>query len=91
MKFYKNHCFAGIDEKVLTLMPQLCDTKEVLPQLKDLLQLDEASLEQPDPETKRLMRCLANKAKRSNRLDLVRKLREITPAGTTGESVAVVL
>ena len=76
---------------MLTLMPQLCDTKEVLPQLKDLLQLDEASLEQPDPETKRLMRCLANKAKRSNRLDLVRKLREITPAGTTGESVAVVL
>ena len=91
MKFYKNHCFAGIDEEVLTLLPQLCDTKEVLPQLKDLLQLDEASLEQPDPETKRLMRCLANKAKRSNRLDLVRKLREITPAGTTGESVAVVL
>ena len=72
-------------------MPQLCDTKEVLPQLKDLLQLDEASLEQPDPETKRLMRCLANKAKQWNRLDLVRKLREITPAGTTGESVAVVL
>ena len=72
-------------------MPQLCDTKEVLPQLKDLLQLDEASLEQPDRETKRLMRCLANKAKRSNRLDLVRKLREITPAGTIGESVAVVL
>lgn len=71
-------------------MPQLCDTKEVLPQLKDLLQLDEASLEQPDPETKRLMRCLANKAKQWNRLDLVRKLREITPAGTTGEFVAVV-
>lgn len=71
-------------------MPQLCDTKEVLPQLKDLLQLDEALLEQPDPETNRLMRCLANKAKQWNRLDLVRKLREITPAGTTGEFVAVV-
>ena len=84
--------FAGIDEKLLvlpskaieTLMSQPCDSREAVLQLKDSLKLDEVSLENPDPETKRLIRCLANKAKQSNRPDVVRKLREVTPAGTTG-------
>ena len=84
--------FAGIDEKLLvlpnkaieTLMSQPCDSKQVVFQLKDCLKLDEVSLENPGPETKRLIRCLANKAKQSNRPDVLRELREITPAGTTG-------
>ena len=89
--------FVGIDEKVIalpskaieTIMSQPCHSREVVLQLKDSLQLDQDSLEQPDPGTKRLIRCLANKAKQSNRLDVVKQLRDITPAGTTGEFVAV--
>ena len=67
-----------------TLMSQPCDSREVVLQLKDRLKLDEVSLENPDLETKGLIRCLANKAKQSNRPDVVRELREVTPAGTTG-------
>ena len=82
----------GIDERVLslpskalqTIMSQLCDSREIVLQLKESLQLDQASLEQPDLGTKRLIRCLANKAKQSDRLDVVKHLREIVPAGTTG-------
>ena len=66
------------------LMSQPFDSREVVIQLKDCLKLDEVSLENPGPETKRLIRCLANKAKQSNRPDVVRELREATPAGTTG-------
>ena len=46
--------------------------------------MDQSSLERPEPETKRMVRCLAKKAKYSNRLDVVEHLREVTPAGTTG-------
>ena len=67
-----------------TLMSQPCDSREVVLQLKDCLKLDDVSLKNPDPETKRLIRCLANKAKQSNRPDVVRELREVAPAGTTG-------
>ena len=84
--------FAGTDEKLLVLpskvidklMSQPFDSREVVIQLKDCLKLDEVSLENPGPETKRLIRCLANKAKQSNRPDVVRELREVTPAGTAG-------
>lgn len=48
--------------------------------------MEHDSLEHPEPKTKRLIRSLARKAKHSNRLDVVRYLREVTPAGTTGES-----
>ena len=89
--------FAGIDEKVIalpskaieTIMSQPCDSREVVLQLRDSLQLNQDSLEQPNPGTKRLIRCLANKAKQSNRLDVVKHLRDIAPAGTTGEIVPV--
>ena len=54
------------------------------------MQLDQASLEKPDPETKTLIRCFARKAKDSKRLDVVQYLREITPAGTTVESAKLV-
>ena len=87
----------GIDEKVLalptktieTLMSQQCNSREVVHQLRDCLKLD--SLENRNPQTKRLIRYLANKAKQSDRPDVVRELREFTPAGSIGEFVAVVL
>jgi len=41
-------------------------------------------LEHPEPETKRMIRCLATKAICSSRRDVVKRLREVTPAGTTG-------
>ena len=68
------------------LLSQTCDAKEVVLQLKESLQLDRASLEHPGPGTKTLIRCFAREAKDSNRLDVFEHLREITPAGTTGES-----
>ena len=59
---------------------------EVVSHLKQSLQLDQSSLEQPDCQTKQLIRCFARKAKLSNRgVDVIKHLREMTPAGTTGE------
>ncbi len=52
--------------------------------LLDDLQLEPTKLERPDPETKKWIRCLAWNAKCSNRLDVVKYLRQVTPAGTTG-------
>lgn len=54
------------------------------------MQLDQASLEKPDLETRKRIRCFARKAKDSKRRDVVQYLREITPAGTTGESAKLV-
>lgn len=70
-----------------SLLSRSCDAKEVVLQMRDNMQLEQASLEQPDSETKTWIRCLARKAKDSNRLDVFEHLREITPAGTTGELV----
>ncbi|KAL9963892.1 hypothetical protein ACROYT_G027447 [Oculina patagonica] len=67
-----------------SLLSQSCDAKEIVLQLGETMQLDQSSLEEPKPETKTLIRCLARKAKDSNRLDVFEHLREITPAGTTG-------
>ena len=67
------------------LQSQTCDAYGVVAQLKESLSLEQASLEQPDPETKQRIRCLCMKAKTANRLDVVKKLREIAPAGTTGK------
>ena len=72
-------------EVVESVLTQSCDAKEVVLQLKECLQLDQTSLQQP--ETKNLIRCLARRAKSSDRLDVVKHLRKITPAGTTGEFV----
>ena len=49
------------------------------------LQLNPAELDNPESETKRWIRCLANTAKSENRTDVAEYLRTITPAGTTGE------
>ena len=69
-----------------SLLCQSSDAREVVRQLQETLQPDQASLEEPGPETKQLIRCLARTAKDSNRLDVLEHLREITPAGTAGES-----
>ena len=54
-------------------------------QFQEALQLKPTSLAIPEPETKSMIRDLALRAKSEKRDDLVRHLRDITPAGTTGE------
>ena len=61
------------------------DVKDIVIQFQEALQLEPASLISPEPETKSVIRGLALRAKSEKRDDLVRHLREITPAGTTGE------
>ena len=68
-----------------SIQSQASDPKDIVIQFQETLKLDPASLKHPDPETKQWIRCLALKAKCENRVDLVKYLREITPAGTTGE------
>ena len=70
---------------VESLVSPSCDPKEIVLQLKENLHLDQTDLENPTPETKRVIRCFAEIAKDSKRIDVVKHLREITPAGTTGE------
>jgi len=69
---------------VLEALHLPCDPEEVVVQLQEHIQLNQSSLNGPDPEATRWIRCLAIEAKRSDRLDVVKHLREITPAGTTG-------
>ena len=73
------------------LLSQSCDSKEIVNQFKESLKLCQASLERPDDETKKWIRCFAREANVLGRLDVVKSLREILPAGTTGESVTHVL
>ena len=54
-------------------------------QFQEALQLKATSMAIPEPETKSMIRGLALRAKSEKRDDLVRHLREITPAGTTCE------
>lgn len=68
------------------LQLETCDVNKVLARLQECLSLEQASLEQPDPGTKRLIRCICVKAKTAKRVDIVEKLREIAPAGTTGKA-----
>ena len=67
-----------------TLQTQSCNSKDVVDELLQNLQLEHTSLEQPEPETRKWIRCLARNAVCSNRLDVVKYLRQIKPAGTTG-------
>lgn len=64
---------------------QSCDANDVVARLQESLPLEEASMKQPDPDTKRQIRCLCLKAKSAKRLDVIKRLREVAPAGTTGE------
>ena len=68
----------------VALLSHSCDAQEVVDRLQEDLQLEQSCLEHPEPRTKRMIRCLARKAKCSSRLDVVKRLREVTPAGTTG-------
>ena len=70
---------------VESLVSPSSDPKEIVLQLKEKLHLNQTDLEKPTPETKRMIRCFATAAKDLNRIDVVKHLREITPAGTTGE------
>ena len=70
---------------VESLVSPACDPKEIVLQLKENLRLDQTDLDKPTPETTRIIRCFATAAKGLNRIDVVKHLREITPAGTTGE------
>ncbi|XP_067026632.1 uncharacterized protein [Acropora muricata] len=69
---------------VESLVSPSCDPKEIVVRLKENLHLIQADLEKPGAETTRMIRCLAATAKDSNRIDVVKHLREIMPAGTTG-------
>ena len=74
-----------------SLLSQSCDSKEILNQFGESLKLSQAALEEPDDETKKWIRCLARDANVSDRLDVVKSLRNISPAGTTGESITFVM
>ena len=69
-----------------SLRSRQCDAKDVVAQILDILYLNQESLEQLEPETKHLIRNIATVVKKENRLDVLECLREIVPAGTTGES-----
>ena len=96
---FKVHLFIGNEERAITLpdmvrkslLSQSCDSQEIVNQFKESLKSNQASLEKPDDETKKWIRCLAREAKVSGRFDLVKSLRSISPAGTTGESITFVM
>ena len=69
---------------VLKSLQSTCDASNVVAQLQETLQLNHDALQNPEPETTRLIRSFAMIAKGENRLDVVKHLRQITPAGTTG-------
>ena len=66
------------------LLSESSDARDIVARLEEGLQLKQVSLKNPDPETNNMIRCLARKAKFSDRLDVVKHLREVAPAGTTG-------
>ena len=67
------------------------DAKLVVSSLLETIQLDQASLEEPDSKAKKRIRCLAREASNCGRHDVLHYLREIAPAGTTGECLSVLL
>ena len=69
---------------VLKSLQSTCDASNVVAQLRETLELNQEALENPEPETTRLIRSFAMIAKGENRLDVVEHLRQMTPAGTTG-------
>ncbi|XP_078380671.1 uncharacterized protein LOC144663555 isoform X1 [Oculina patagonica] len=69
---------------VLESLRSASEASSVVGQLQESLELNQEALADPEPETKRVIRSLAVMAKSENRLDVVKHLREITPAGTTG-------
>ena len=78
---------AALPRDVVQLLElRLCDSEEIVLQWMQNLNLDKTCLEQPTPETTRMMRCFSAEAKMiSKSSDVVKHLRDIAPAGTTGE------
>lgn len=86
-------CVPEVEESALALPGELLrsllsrniEAKDVIARLLDILHLEQESLAiNPQPGTKRLLRNLARVAKEMNRPDVFDFLREIAPAGTTG-------
>ncbi len=69
---------------VLETLRSTCEASSVVAQLQESLELNQEALADPGPVTTRMVRSLAVIAKSENRLDVVKHLRKITPAGTTG-------
>ena len=67
------------------IQSEVCGPKGVLSRFQESLQLDSNSLANPEPETKRWIRCFASQAISENRTDVVEYLREITAADIIGE------
>ena len=67
-----------------TLQSKTDNPKAVVEKLIENLQLEHTSVKQPEPETRKWIRCLSRSANSLNRLDVIEYLRHITPAGTTG-------
>ena len=82
---HNNQAIVLRGEVLEALTSQTCDASEVVAQFQQSLFLENLSLEQPDHDTKKKIRYLCLKAKTANKPEVVKKLREITPAGTTGE------
>lgn len=69
---------------ILESLQSASDPCSVVTQLQESLELNQEALADPAPETTRLIRSFSVMAKCENRLDVVQRLRQITPAGTTG-------
>ena len=70
---------------VESLVSRSRDPEEIVLKLMQNLNLQKTCLERLTPETAKKMRCFAAEAKISDRVDVVKHLRDISPAGTTGE------
>lgn len=68
-----------------SLVSRSRDPEEIVLQWMINLNLEKTCLEDPTLETTKKMRCFAAEAKISKRSDVVKHLRDIAPAGTTGE------
>ena len=53
--------------------------------------MEAVSLEKPDPQQMKWIRCLSREANIAMRLDVVQHLRSISPEGTVGEQSVVYL
>lgn len=78
----------GEDEKSLFLPNEVLlenfDANQVIARFLESLSLEHEAIKEPNSETKRQIRFLCLQAKSVERLDIVQRLREIVPAGTTG-------
>ena len=79
----------SLPEKVLESL-QTSDVECVVDEFQNALKIDKESLSQPDDNTKPWLRCLFRTALREKKLDVVKRLRQITPAGTTGVNQSIV-